>query len=216
MNKPTRKPVTPKRKPRLSAKEKSDLKTAMANQKKKDAEKKAPKKKVVKKKAPTKVNGSKKAKEVKLDLVPEGEKKISKCKFIDNLILEGTHTALEIAERCLIEYPASLLEPTLRTIRVRPSHLRAKGALESDSVPFRDSKPRSGKISAIRGLLDGSKTVDEIAVLIIDEHGGELKSTRNMIRTTCYSGKAKGLELSYKLIKRSKADKVKGLTSKVI
>jgi|TARA_R110000824_G_scaffold131365_5_gene293378 hypothetical protein len=211
----------PKAKPRMSSKEKADLKTLLKVQALKENEKKKAKtiKKVSPKKTPPKKTPAKKIvkKEKKVKVVKEvKEKKLSKCKFIDMLILEGGHTAIEIAEFAVKEYPASLLEPTLRTVRVRPSHLRARGELNGGLPAFRDSKPHTGKIAAIRGLLDGSKSVEEIAVLIINDHGGELKSTRNMIRTTCYMGKKKGLELSYKLIKISKADKVSGLTSKVI
>ena len=109
--------IKPKAKPRMSAKEKADLKNALATQALKENEKK--KGKAVKKTPPKKTPAKKIVKkEVKKKEVKEvKEKKLSKCKFIDNLILEGGHTANEIAEAAVKEYPASLLEPmSLRPI----------------------------------------------------------------------------------------------------
>lgn len=58
---------------------------------------------------------------------PKTPGKLSKCKFIDEMLADGTHRLSAILAATMKEYPDADSAKTMATIRCRPAHMRAAG-----------------------------------------------------------------------------------------
>lgn len=68
----------------------------------------------------------------------------SKCGYIDSLLVKGGHTLREIADLAHKKFGGNA-KATLSTVRVRPSHMRAKGLKPKWNEEEKETAKKNGK-----------------------------------------------------------------------